>query len=89
MKFDIEKILKLSMIEVDEDEKTRLKEEMGKILQWISKLEEVTIEGEGFSFLTHIPLRDDEPKVSLHRDEVISSTEGNGVFFVVPKVVEK
>lgn len=89
MKFDIDKILKLSMIELEEEEKEYLKKEMEKIIEWVSKLEELDIEGEDVVFLAHTPLREDEPKQTLQRKDIISPYNYEGIFFIVPKVVEK
>lgn len=89
MKFDIDKILKLSMIELEKEEKEYLKKEMEKIIEWVSKLEELDIEGEDVVFLTHTPLREDETKQTLQRKDIISPYNYEGIFFIVPKVVEK
>lgn len=89
MKFDIDRILKLSMLELDEKEKENLKKEMEKIIEWVSKLEELQIEGEEIVFLSSTPLREDKPKETLKREEIISPYNHEGIFFVVPKVVEK
>lgn len=89
MKFDIDKILKLSMLEVKEEEKEYLKKEMEKIIDWVSKLEELDIEGEEVVFLTYSQLREDEPEQTLQRKDILSSQNYDGMFFIVPKVVEK
>lgn len=89
MKFDIDRILKLSMLELDEKEKEYLKKEMENIIEWVSKLEELEIEGEEAIFLSSTPLREDKPEETLKREDIISSYSHDGIFFVVPKVVEK
>ncbi len=89
MKFDIDRILKLSMLELEENEKEKLKKEMEKIIEWVSKLEELDIEGEDVAYLTHTPLREDEPGNTLKRKDVMPKYNYDGVFFIVPKVVEK
>jgi aspartyl-tRNA(Asn)/glutamyl-tRNA(Gln) amidotransferase subunit C len=89
MKFDIDKILKLSMLELEEEEKEYLEKEMEKIIDWVSKLEELDIEGEEVVFLTNTPLRDDEPEQTLLRKDILPFQNYDGIFFIVPKVVEK
>ncbi len=89
MKFDIDRILKLSMIELEEGEKEYLKKDMEKIIEWVSKLEELDIEGEDVVCLTHIPLREDGPGQTLKREDVMPKFNYDGIFFIVPKVVEK
>lgn len=89
MKFDIDRILKLSMLELDEREKEYLKKEMEKIIDWVSKLEELEIEGEEGTFLISTPLREDKAGETLKREDIMSSFNHEGVFFIVPKVVEK
>lgn len=89
MKFDIDKILKLSMLEVKEEEKEYLKKEMEKTIDWVSKLEELDIEGEEVVFFTCSQLREDEPEQTLQRKDILPSQNYDGMFFIVPKVVEK
>lgn len=89
MKFDIDKILKLSMLELKEEEKEHLKKEMEKIIDWVSKLEKLDIEGEEVVFLNYSQLREDEPEQTLQRKDILPLKNYDGIFFIVPKVVEK
>ncbi len=77
------------MLELEEEEKEYLEKEMEKIIDWVSKLEELDIEGEEVVFLTNTPLRDDEPEQTLKRKDILPSQNYDGIFFIVPKVVEK
>lgn len=77
------------MLEVKEEEKEYLKKEMEKTIDWVSKLEELYIEGEEVVFLTYSQLREDEPEQTLQRKDVLPSQNYDGMFFIVPKVVEK
>jgi|GEM_PF-2278025 aspartyl-tRNA(Asn)/glutamyl-tRNA(Gln) amidotransferase subunit C len=89
MRFDFERILKLSMLELEEKEKDKIKEDMEKIIEWVSKLEELDIEGEEYFYLKKSSLREDEPKETLEREDVLPENNFQGIFFIVPKVVEK
>ncbi len=89
MNFHIDNILKLAMIELREEEKESLKIDMEKILQWISKLEELGVEGEQITYLSYTPLREDEIRPSFHRKDVIKFSDKDSAFFIVPKVVDK
>ncbi len=89
MKFNIDRILKLSLLELEEEEKEYLKKEMEKIIDWVSKLEELDIEGEEVVFLNYSPLREDEPEQTLPRKDILPLQNYDGIFFIVPKVVEK
>ncbi len=89
MNFNIDNILKLAMIELSEEEKDSLKIDMEKILQWISKLEELEVEGEQITYLSYTPLREDEIRPFFQRKDVIKFSDKDFAFFVVPKVVDK
>lgn len=77
------------MLELEEKEKENLSKEMEKIIDWVSELEKLDIEGEEIVFLTYSPLREDEPEKTLERKDILPSKNYDGIFFVVPKVVEK
>lgn len=77
------------MLELDDEEKEFLKKEMEKIVEWVSKLEELDVGGEEFRFLANIHFREDEPKPTLKREDLFSKYNHDGIYFIVPKVVEK
>lgn len=90
-KKDVEYIAALARLEVSEEEKESMTKELGAILDYIDQLNEAdteNVEPTAFMLPEHDPLRNDEPKKSLTREEVLSN--GPSVkkgHFAVPKVI--
>lgn len=90
-KKDVEYIASLARLEVSEDEKASMTKELGAILDYIDQLNEAdtdNVEPTAFMSPEHDPLRNDEVKKSLSREEALSN--GPSVkkgHFAVPKVI--
>jgi len=87
----VEYIAKLAKIKISEEEKSKFVPQLSKIITYIEKLSE--LDTEGISPMSSvIPIknvfREDEPKPSMPRDEVLANAPAsqNG-FFKVPKVI--
>jgi aspartyl-tRNA(Asn)/glutamyl-tRNA(Gln) amidotransferase subunit C len=78
----------LAHLEFDDAGLERMASEMTKILTYIDQLREVDVEGFEERDATVTPLRDDEPRPSLDRDQVAQNAPAwRDGFFVVPKVI--
>jgi len=96
MNFDkknLEKLTKLCRISCSEEEKTQLMENLPKILDYIQQLEE--LDTSNVSPCNHVlsdiqcPMRDDETKEGLSREEFLSNTADQiGGMVRVPPVIE-
>lgn len=90
-KKDVEYIAALARLEVSEDEKQSMTKELGAILDYIDLLNEAdteNVEPTAFMSPEHDPLRNDEVKKSLSREEALAN--GPSVkkgHFAVPKVI--
>ena len=71
---DIERIARLSGLELSDEEKARFSKELKTILDYFSKIDEVEVSELQASYHEHLgyqPLRADEPRDGLPRDEVL------------------
>ena len=88
----VRKVSKLAKIRIDEQEETKLIEELNNILGWVDELKKVNTEQ------TEPMLSVFNESMVMRKDEVLSETsdelvlknapESKSGFFVVPKVVE-
>ncbi len=89
----IEKLAKLSSLEIDENKKESLKRELGDIINFVENLNEIDVSHIEATFTTvegGTPLREDvaiqDLEMSTHiLNHAPQSEEG---FFVVPKIIE-
>lgn len=88
----IDHVARLARLELGEDEKQRLQVELGQILAHFADLEQLAtdqIAPTAMVVRTELPLRDDEAKPSLPRDEALANApEARGGFFAVPAVLD-
>ena len=95
---DVERVAELAHLELAEDEKPRMLQDLNAILEYVAELNELDtsgvaplaqvsdLQGEGGAKL----LREDVPRPSLARTVVMrEAPEADGVFFKVPKVIER
>ena len=89
---EVEHVANLARLEFNEEEKQRLAEQLGRILEYIEKLNELDTEKTGPT--SHvIPvkniLRHDSPNPSLSRDEALANAPSKvDGLFEVPKIIE-
>ena len=93
-KKEIHKIAKLAKIDIKDSEIDMYSEQISKILGHISELNEVDTSNvedfSGYDLNGQQNLRDDVPSKSLDREDIIKlAPDSDGVYFKVPKVVEK
>jgi len=89
----INKLEKLSSLEISEERKEELKEELGQIVSFIENLSEIDVSGVDATFTTvkgGQALRTDEVtskvEVSAHIMKNAPSTDDN--YFIVPAIIE-
>ncbi len=89
----IDKLANLARLQFRSEEKEGLKRDLGQMISFIDKLNE--LDTEGVKPLLHISprvnvLREDEVEGSVSREEaLLNAPEKNGEFFLVPKVIKK
>ena len=93
-KEEIKKISSLAKINIPDDELDNYSEQISKILDYMSTLNEVdTSKVEEFSnalFNSEQLMRDDEVEPSLNRDDILDiAPDSDGVYFKVPKVIKE
>jgi aspartyl-tRNA(Asn)/glutamyl-tRNA(Gln) amidotransferase subunit C len=89
----IDKLANLARLEFQPEEKARLKNDLQKMIAFVEKLQELDTAGSEpllqMSTRTDV-LREDVAKVTLTREEALKNApETDGVFFKVPKVIER
>lgn len=91
-KEDVIKVSELARLEFKEDEVQKFTEQLGNILEYIEKLNELDTDNvEPTSHVLDIstPLREDKVDKMLTIDEVLQNApESEDDFFVVPQVIE-
>ena len=92
MEIDISRLVKLARIELKPEEEVRLAAQLGEVLGYIDKLNELNVDDveptAHASPLSNV-LRKDELGDSLCRDDVLrNAPESSNGLFVVPKIVE-
>lgn len=89
----IDKLANLARLQFSSEEKEGLKKDLGQMISFIDKLNE--LDTEGVEPLLHMSprvnvLREDEVEGSVSREEaLLNAPEQNGEFFLVPKVIKK
>lgn len=89
----IEKLAKLSSLEISEDRKEGLKSELADIINFVENLNEIDVSNIEATFSTiegGTPLREDEPLQNLERAKEIlaNAPKSEDGYFVVPKIIE-
>jgi len=95
---DVERVAELAHLELQADEAGRMVHDLNAILDYVAELNE--LDTSGVAPLAQIgelgdaasagALRPDEPRPSLDRAAVMAQApETDGVFFKVPKVIER
>jgi len=87
----IDKLARLALLNLKEDEKRKLQEDIERILEHINQLKEVDVEGIPPTYHPEemtIPLREDEPVDSGVADSIIQQApEVEDKFLIVERVV--
>lgn len=89
----IEKLAKLSSLEIDESKKENLKKELGDIINFVENLNEIDVSHIDATFTTvegGTPLREDVSKQDLEMSEHIlkHAPKSEDGYFIVPKIIE-
>ena len=92
MEMDLSRAVKLARIELTPEEEQRLAPQLGEVLQYVEKLNELDVSGvEATAHATPLSdvMREDEPRESLSQEDALRNAPktANGLF-VVPKIVE-
>ncbi|MEN8140336.1 MAG: Asp-tRNA(Asn)/Glu-tRNA(Gln) amidotransferase subunit GatC [Thermodesulfobacteriota bacterium] len=90
-KEDVEKVANLARLELGPDEITEMTEQLGSILAYVAKLDELdtaSVPVTSHALALTNAFRDDESRPSLSRDEALANgPEENGEAFLVPRVI--
>ena len=93
VEIDIDHVARLARLELTEEEKERLREQLGLILEHAAKVGEVAAEDvppTAYAIPRQNVLRPDEPAPSLSHDEAMAGApEEEDGRFKVPRVVEQ
>ncbi len=89
----IEKLAKLSSLEISDEKKESLKAELGDIINFVENLNEIDVSNIEATFSTiegGTPLREDEPVQDLERAKAIlaNAPKSEDGYFIVPKIIE-
>ncbi len=89
----IEKLSKLSSLEINEEKKEHLKGELADIINFVENLNEIDVSNIDATFNTvegGTPLREDEAKQNLDLSEHIlkHAPKSEDGYFIVPKIIE-
>ena len=92
MEMDLSRAVILARIELTPEEEQRLAPQLGEVLQYVEKLNELDVSGvEPTAHATPLSnvMREDEPRESLSQEAALRNAPktANGLF-VVPKIVE-
>ena len=89
---DVEYVARLSRLDLDEETIEKMTQQVGQILDYISKLNELDTKNvEPMSHPSSLQnvLREDEPRRSLDRDDsLLNAPDRFEGFFKVPRVIE-
>ena len=95
---DVRRVAELANLELDRDEETRMQRDLSAILGHVAQLNELDTTSvpamaqvsDAFANAFRTDLRPDVVAPSLDRQTVLASApESDGVFFKVPKVIER
>ncbi len=89
----IDKLAKLSSLEIDESKKENLKSELADIIDFVENLNEIDVSNIEATFSTiegGTPLREDTPKQDLELSNHIlqNAPKSEDGYFIVPKIIE-
>ncbi len=89
----LEKLEKLSMVEIKDEQKDEMLENLNEIVNFVENLNELDLENKDASFTTlngGTPFREDTPKNDNEVIEIIlnNAPKKESEFFVVPKIIE-
>ena len=90
-KQEVEKVANLARLELSENEVEKMTRQLGTILSYVTKLDE--LDTTGVPVTTHTQnvtnaFRDDEVRESLPREKALANApKSNGEAFVVPKII--
>ena len=89
---DVDHVARLARLALSDAEKAAMGEQLGRILAYIDKLKELSVEGvEPTSHAVPMlnVMRDDEVEPPLDRDEMMANAPDRvGEFFRVPRIIE-
>lgn len=101
---DVRRVVELANLELTADEESRMRRDLNAILDYVAQLSELdTAQVEPMAQVSEVlatsggtaseddsVLRDDVPRPCLERERVMAAApETDGVFFKVPKVIER
>jgi aspartyl-tRNA(Asn)/glutamyl-tRNA(Gln) amidotransferase subunit C len=101
---DVRRVAELANLELTADEESRMRRDLNAILDYVAQLSELdTAQVEPMAQVSEVlatsgetaseddsVLRDDVPRPCLERERVMAAApETDGVFFKVPKVIER
>jgi len=89
----IDKIAKLSSLQIDENEKESLKAELGDIVNFVEVLNDVDVSHVDATFTTiagGTPYREDIPaqKENFSKEILANAPKSEDGYFIVPKIIE-
>ncbi len=89
----IDKLAKLSSLEIDDSKKENLKQELGDIINFVENLNEIDVSHIEATFTTvegGTPLREDVAKQDLELSNHIleHAPKSEDGYFIVPKIIE-
>ncbi len=89
----IDKLAKLSSLEIDDSKKENLKQELGDIINFVENLNEIDVSHIEATFTTiegGTPLREDVAKQDLELSSHIlnHAPKSEDGYFIVPKIIE-
>ena len=91
-KEDVDKIARLAKLELSEDERNKFAKQLGDIISYVEKLDEVDVSN--VEPLAHVNdlmkvTRDDKSRPSLDKEQVFrNSPQHDKDYFLVPKVIK-
>lgn len=89
---EVEKLAELAKLDLDDDEIERFRDDLGDILEYVDKLDELEVDGvepTTHAVLSEMLGRRDELEEGLSREEVLRDAPDNEEHqFRVPKVVD-
>lgn len=83
------KLQRLAMIEIDDEHKEKVRENLSEILNFVENLNSIDTDSITLTSNEKTPLRTDEPKQSTIAKEVLANApSAQDGFFIVPKIIE-
>lgn len=83
------KLQRLAMIEIDDEHKEKVRENLSEILNFVENLNSIDTDSITLTNNEKTPLRVDEPKQSTIAKEVlVNAPSTQDGFFIVPKIIE-